>query len=227
MAKQNAVVKQIRNQTIINIWRFKPDVLAFINRAVYNNKVYRGGIRGCKHKMDSYTLINLACLCIVNGFFTFAGILLNSVVIICLWKCTQLRRKTCYFLIQVLSCFDLGAIMVGHPTTILQSFAFSLGDNTALRIARPYSLRSISFCCIAHNKRWSISCDSETFLLPSLRNQIQTSKIHGGHSSTVSCCPNNACHSWPTYAGLHACNSRYCWLPMARAFHKLQYLCDR
>ena len=99
---------------------------------VYNNKIYRGG--GQKHKMDSYTLINLICLCIVNGFFTFAGILLNSVVIICLWKCAQLRRKTCYFLIQVLSCFDLGAIMVGHPTMILLSFAFSFGDNTALRI---------------------------------------------------------------------------------------------
>ena len=67
--------------------------------------------------------INLICLCVVNGFFTFAGIFLNSGVIISLWKSPQLRRGNCHFMIFVLSCFDLLVVIVAHPTIILLSVA--------------------------------------------------------------------------------------------------------
>ena len=66
-------------------------------------------------------LINLIFLCVVNGFFTVAGIFLNSGVIIGLWKSPQLRRGNCHFMIFVLSCFDLLVIIVAHPTIILLS----------------------------------------------------------------------------------------------------------
>ena len=82
--------------------------------------------------MDLYRLINLTCLCVVNGFFTLAGIFLNSVVIISLWKSSQLRRKTCYFMILVLSCFDLALVVVGHPTiTLVAIVSWSSGYKTA------------------------------------------------------------------------------------------------
>lgn len=75
--------------------------------------------------MELGRLIILISLCFVNVFFCLAGIFLNSVVIISLWRSFQLRRKTCYFMILVLSCFDLVAVIVGHPATISSSFAWA------------------------------------------------------------------------------------------------------
>ena len=103
--------------------------------------------------MELYRLINLICLCVVNGFFTLAGIFLNSVVIISLWKSSQLRRKTCYFMILVLSCFDLALVMIGHPTIILQSVIMSLASNTAIDVGKilirmHWSLQGFSFCAL-------------------------------------------------------------------------------
>ena len=104
--------------------------------------------------MDLYRLINLICLCVVNGFFTFAGIFLNSVVIISLWKSSQLRRKTCYFMILVLSCFDLGVVMVGHPTMMLVAITFrSPGYKTALQMSKLFKMTYLvvqvfAFCAL-------------------------------------------------------------------------------
>ncbi len=50
-----------------------------------------------------------------------AGIFLNSVVIISLWRSSQLRKKLCYFMILVLSCVDLIAVTVAHPVLILST----------------------------------------------------------------------------------------------------------
>ena len=47
-----------------------------------------------------------------------AGIFLNSVVIISLWRSRQLRKKLCYFMILVLSCFDLAVVTIIHPLLI-------------------------------------------------------------------------------------------------------------
>ena len=52
-------------------------------------------------------------------FFTFAGTILNSVVIMSLWN-SQLRRKLCYFVIFIQACFDLAVVAVIHPYIILQ-----------------------------------------------------------------------------------------------------------
>ena len=101
--------------------------------------------------MDLYSLI---CLCLVNGFFTLAGIFLNSVVIISLWKSSQLRRKTCYFMILVLSCFDLGVVMVGHPRLILVAItSWSSDYKTALQMNEQITiaymlLQEFAFCAL-------------------------------------------------------------------------------
>ena len=52
-----------------------------------------------------------------------AGIFLNSVVIISLWRTSQLRKKLCYFTIFVLSCFDLSVVIINHPIIMASAIA--------------------------------------------------------------------------------------------------------
>ena len=80
--------------------------------------------------MELYRLINLIFLCIINGSFTIVGALLNSIVIICLWKSAQLRKGTSNFMILLLSFFDLLVIITGHPAVILSAVSWSSGNNT-------------------------------------------------------------------------------------------------
>jgi hypothetical protein len=57
-----------------------------------------------------------------------AGIFLNSVVIISLWRSSQLRKKSCYFMILVLSCSDLAVVTIAHPFLIVSTIYFSQAD---------------------------------------------------------------------------------------------------
>ena len=57
-----------------------------------------------------------------------AGIFLNSVVIISLWRSRQLRKKLCYFMTLVLSCFDLAVVTIIHPLLISSTIFFSLQE---------------------------------------------------------------------------------------------------
>ena len=51
---------------------------------------------------------------IVNIIFTFTGIVLNTLVIVSIWKSSQLRKKLCHFMIMVLSCFDLLTVVTNY-----------------------------------------------------------------------------------------------------------------
>ena len=62
-----------------------------------------------------------------------AGIFLNSVVIISLWRSSQLRKKPCYFMILVLSCFDLAVVAMTHPFLIVSIIYFSQGETNEIR----------------------------------------------------------------------------------------------
>jgi hypothetical protein len=55
--------------------------------------------------MQKSDIFSVVFLCITNIIFMVAGIFLNSVVIISLWRLSQLRKKPCYFMILVLSCY--------------------------------------------------------------------------------------------------------------------------
>ncbi len=81
--------------------------------------------------MDLNVYIQLIFLCIVNIVFTFAGIILNTLVIASLLKSSQLRKKLCYFMILVLSCFDFVAVITNHPL-ILFHLVVWLTENYAL-----------------------------------------------------------------------------------------------
>ena len=65
-----------------------------------------------------------------------AGIFLNSVVIISLWKSTQLRKKLCYFMIFILSYFDLAVVVINHPIIIW----FSIETFLEIRIELLHSI---------------------------------------------------------------------------------------
>jgi hypothetical protein len=60
-----------------------------------------------RSRMESYCFINLIFIFVVNVFFLFSGICLNSLVILSFWRSVQLRKKLCYLMIMVLSCCDL------------------------------------------------------------------------------------------------------------------------
>lgn len=52
------------------------------------------------------------------------GILLNSTVILCFWKSSQLRNRLDYFMILVLACFDLAVVIITHPLIFLSTVAW-------------------------------------------------------------------------------------------------------
>ena len=78
------------------------------------------------------SVINVVFLCVVNGVFTVAGTILNSLVILCLWKSSQLRKKLCYFLLLILSCCDLIVVIVNHPLIIRLAIAWAMEDHGIL-----------------------------------------------------------------------------------------------
>ena len=79
--------------------------------------------------MDSKTCINALLLCLFNALFMVFGIFLNSVVLISLRRSSQLRRKLCYFMIQVLSLSDLVAATITHPNFILSTIMWSMDSS--------------------------------------------------------------------------------------------------
>ncbi len=78
--------------------------------------------------MEKGDIFNVVFLCIINIIFMVAGIFLNSVVIISLWRSRQLRKKLCYFTILVLSCFDLAVVIITHPLLIASTIYFSFQE---------------------------------------------------------------------------------------------------
>jgi multisubunit Na+/H+ antiporter MnhB subunit len=74
--------------------------------------------------MESYYLINLISIFAVNVFFFFTGICLNSLVILSFWRSVQLRKKLCYFMIMVLSCCDLFAVLTNNPSMAFISMSW-------------------------------------------------------------------------------------------------------
>ena len=78
--------------------------------------------------MEKGDLFSVVFLCITNIVFMVAGIFLNSVVIISLWRSRQLRKKVCYFMILVLSCVDLAVVTITHPSLIASTIYFSLEE---------------------------------------------------------------------------------------------------
>ena len=76
--------------------------------------------------MDPSIVINAILLCSVNACSMIAGIFLNSVVIISLRRSSQLRKNLGYFMILVLSCFDLALVAINHPMLLSSIISWSV-----------------------------------------------------------------------------------------------------
>ena len=79
--------------------------------------------------MDLYVYIQLIFLCVLNITFIFSGIILNTLVIASIWKSSQLRKKLCHFMIMVLSCVDLIAVVASHPAILLFVISWLIDDH--------------------------------------------------------------------------------------------------
>ena len=103
--------------------------------------------------MDSSVYMQLIFLCVVNIIFTFSGIVLNTLVIVSIWKSSQLRKKLCHFMIMVLSCFDLVSVATICPLLLLYLITWLVEDYDLLPKMRMYLyLASVfvgfSFCAL-------------------------------------------------------------------------------
>ena len=94
--------------------------------------------------LSSIFKFNAVLLCVLNTFFTFAGTILNSVVIMSLWN-SQLRRKLCYFMIFIQACFDLAVVAVIHPYIILQIISGWMNMNLDASISVDYLYILVDF----------------------------------------------------------------------------------
>ena len=77
--------------------------------------------------MESIYFINLIFIFAVNIFFFFSGLCLNSLVIFSFWRSVLLRKKLCYFMIMLLSCCDLLAVLTNNPLMALIAMLWSTG----------------------------------------------------------------------------------------------------
>ena len=77
--------------------------------------------------MELSYFINLIFIFALNVLFFFPGICLNSVVILSFWRSVQLRKKLCYFMIMILSCFDLLVVLTNHPPAAIVALLFLSG----------------------------------------------------------------------------------------------------
>ena len=113
--------------------------------------------------MDVVYSSNLIFLVVVNILFFFSGIFLNSVVIISFWKFIQLRKKLCYFMIMILSCCDLLAVLINNPLVILFASLY-LTESFGVGNIRLEHIRLASWCgnlffCFSLLSLLVMSCD--------------------------------------------------------------------
>ena len=81
--------------------------------------------------MDIIYLVNLIFIIAVNVLFFFAGICLNSLVILSFLRSAQLRKKLCYFTIMLLSGCDLLVALTNHPAAPLATMSWLIGKLNA------------------------------------------------------------------------------------------------
>ena len=99
--------------------------------------------------MEFQNFINLIFLFVVNISFFFLGICLNSLVIISFWRSAQLRKKLCYFMIMVLSCFDLLAVLTNHSLLAYIALSWLTRDRNPMSVRSVHTVYELSSVFIA------------------------------------------------------------------------------
>ena len=102
--------------------------------------------------MDLNIFSHLIFLCVVNIIFTFSGVILNTLVIVSFWRSSQLRKKSCHFMIMVLSCFDLLSVITNHPGLLLYVIFWLREDYDLLPKVTVYlHFATVFFACSFHS----------------------------------------------------------------------------
>ena len=71
--------------------------------------------------MDLKVYIQLVLLCALNVVFTCTGVFFNLLVIVSFWRSSAyLRSKLYYFMIMVLSFFDVLVVTTSHPLLVIR-----------------------------------------------------------------------------------------------------------
>lgn len=89
--------------------------------------------------------MQLICLCIVNIIFIFSGIASNVFVVASIRTSSQMQKKSYNFMILVLSCFDLMAVVTNHPALLLYMAVWLDKNNDTLLKFRIYLHLSSTF----------------------------------------------------------------------------------
>ncbi|XP_046860949.1 G-protein coupled receptor 39-like [Xenia sp. Carnegie-2017] len=88
--------------------------------------------------MDIRVLVQLILMLAINGIVFICGLILNSLVVFCWLKSSQLQKKVCHFTICLLSCVDLLLIATNSPVLITE-LIFWIGERDSI-----FKLRTIT-----------------------------------------------------------------------------------
>ena len=100
--------------------------------------------------MDLNVYIQSIVLCVLNILNISAGVVLNLLVIVSFWKSSSdLRKKLCYFMIMVLSCFDFLVVITTIPVVIIHLILWLDENYDALTVSRTYEKLSSLFPCFS------------------------------------------------------------------------------
>ena len=78
--------------------------------------------------MELSSFINMILIFVLNVLFFVSGICLNSLVILSFRRSAQIRKKLCYFMIMILSCCDLLAVLTNNPLVAVITMLWLTGN---------------------------------------------------------------------------------------------------
>ncbi|XP_046860950.1 G-protein coupled receptor 39-like [Xenia sp. Carnegie-2017] len=88
--------------------------------------------------MDIRVSVQLILMLAINGIAFICGMILNSLVVFCWLKSSQLQKKVCHFTICLLSCVDLLAVAINSPVLITE-LIFWIGEKESI-----FKLRTVT-----------------------------------------------------------------------------------
>lgn len=93
--------------------------------------------------------INYIVACVVNIIIFISTILLNVMTIVAYWNSTQLKRRTSYFLVMLLSFVDLANGLFGQSSFVLMLIKTLIGGPHECGVYTTATLTSCSFASLA------------------------------------------------------------------------------
>ncbi len=89
-------------------------------------------------------------LCITNITFAIAGLLLNGLVLYIFVRSRLLRSKTSFFLVAMLSAFDLLVVSVVHPLAVAYLYSEITQDDAVCKYEKLYNMLRPLLCSLSN-----------------------------------------------------------------------------